>query len=381
MKKRLIRIGLLGFGSMGKTHAFCVANLPFYCGDLPFKAEIYGVATRSIEKSRAIAESYGFSLATDNAEELINDPHVDVIDICTPNHMHADALRRALAAGKHVYCEKPLSNDLKSAEQMAALALSHDRICTTVFNNRFLTPVIRAKQLIDQGRLGKILSFDFAYLHNSCTDPEKNAGWKQTADICGEGGVLLDLGSHIIDLALMLCGKITHVSAKSQIAFPQRRGMSGEHWQTNAPEAFYMMAKTADGACGTITASKLATGTNDGLSFSIYGTKGALRFSLMDPNYLYFYDAEAPHTPYGGEAGFTAIECVGRYDAPAGTFPSPKAPVGWLRGHVMSMYDFLNAVYTEQQNSPSFTEALAVQRVMDAALRSDAEGCEKAVEL
>jgi predicted dehydrogenase len=227
-----------------------------------------------------------------------------------------------------------------------------------------------AKELIDEGRLGRILSYRFEYLHNSCVDPERAAGWKQTADVCGKGGVLYDLGSHILDLAIFLCGKIRAVNAKSQIAFPTRKGPDGSPWQTDASEAFYMLTENENGAHGTLVASKLSTGMNDDLQFTVHGTKGALSFSLMNPNYLGFYDATAQNAPYGGLAGFTQIECVGRYPAPAGAFPSPKASSGWLRGHIMSMYHFLNAVYEGRQNSPSFEEAAYVQRVMEAALRS-----------
>ena len=140
-----------------------------------------------------------------------------------------------------------------------------------------------------------------------------------------------------------------------------------------------MLATTEDGAVGTLTASKLVTGVNDDLCFTVSGTKGALSFSLMQPNYLDFYDATAPQAPYGGLRGMTRIECVGRYEPPAGTFPSPKAATGWLRGHVMSMYQFLNAVYTGKQNEPSFAHAAYVQRIMDAALRSDKTGREELV--
>jgi len=318
LEKQQIKIGLLGFGAMGKTHAFAVQNLPFYCEGLPFTAGIHGVATRSMEKSRAICRDHGFAVATDNAAELINSPDIDVIDICTPNHCHTETIRAALAAGKHVYCEKPLCDNEVDAKELAALAAASGKICTVVFNNRHLAAVVRARQLIDEGRLGRILSFDFSYLHNSCTNPARPAGWKQNADICGEGGVLFDLGSHILDLLYFLCGPIARVSGCSQIAFDSRAGLDGKPWQTNAPEAFYMMATTKDGACGTLTASKLCTGTNDELSFAVYGEKGALRFSLMNPNYLEFYDATAPSAPIGGTSGFTRIECVGRYPAPAG---------------------------------------------------------------
>lgn len=379
MKRDEIRIGLVGFGAMGKTHTFAVEALPFFCPELPFHAKIAGIATGHLETAKAAAEAHGIPLFTDRPEALIENPDIDVIDICTPNIHHEALIRAALAAGKHIYCEKPLCSDAATAEELAALATRSGRICTVVFNNRHLSPVLRAKQLIDEGRLGEILSFDFSYLHNSCLFPERPAGWKQTAEICGKGGVLFDLGSHIIDLAVFLCGELETVNGKEQIAFHERRGKDGGPWHTDAPEAFYMLAKAKNGAIGTLTASKLCSGANDDLSFAIRGTKGALRFSLMQPNFLEFYDATREGQPYGGESGFTKIECVGRYPSPAGVFPSPKAPQGWLRGHIMSMYHFLDAVHKGKQNAPDFRDAAYVQRIMDAALRSAADGCEKKV--
>ena len=376
-KKKEIRIGLVGYGFMGKTHAWAVANLPFFFEDLPFTAKITGVVTRSMDKSRTVASAIG-ATAFENEDALIASD-VDVIDICTPNICHADTARKALSAGKHLYCEKPLAHTLGDAAEMAALAEKSGKICTAVFNNRHLAAVCRAKELIEEGRLGRILSYQFDYLHNSCADPERIAGWKQTATVCGKGGVLFDLGSHILDLAVFLCGPIKCINGKSQIAFPTRKGMDGEPWQTDASEAFYMRTECENGAIGTLIASKLATGMNDDLRFLIHGTRGALSFSLMTPNYLGFYDATARGGDFGGEAGFTQIECVGRYPAPAGKFPSPKAASGWLRGHLMSMYHFLNAVHEGKQNSPSFADAAYIQRVMDAALRSDEAGRDELV--
>ena len=376
-EKKVIRVGLVGYGAMGKAHAWAIANLPFYFEDLPFTAKVTGVVTRSMEKSVAVASLLG-ATAYESEEALITSD-VDVIDICTPNICHADTARAALLAGKHLYCEKPLADTLAKAEEMAELAQRSGKICTAVFNNRHFAAVCRAKELIEEGRLGRILSYRFDYLHNSCADPQKKAGWKQTAAVCGKGGVLFDLGSHILDLAVFLCRPIKSINGKSQIAFPTRTGVDGNPWQTDASEAFYMRAENENGAFGTLTASKLATGMNDDLHFLIHGTKGALSFSLMNPNYLGFYDATAQGGNFGGNTGFTQIECVGRYPAPAGKFPSPKAASGWLRGHLMSMYHFLNAVYEGKQNAPSFADAAYIQRVMDAALRSDASGRDERV--
>jgi predicted dehydrogenase len=138
-----------------------------------------------------------------------------------------------------------------------------------------------------------------------------------------------------------------------------------------AVKSAIMIAKTAGGAVGTIEVSKLTIGANDELNFAIYGEKGALKFNMMDLNWLYFYDGTAPAGSLGGERGFTRIECVGRYDAPGGIFPSFKAPIGWLRGHLHSMYEFLSAVHSGTPACPSFDDAAAVQRVLAMALEDD----------
>lgn len=370
-EKKTIRIGLLGFGAMGRTHTWAVQNLPFFYGELPFACEVLGVCTTTQEKSERVAREFGMKIATTNEDDLINSPEIDVIDVCTPNVYHYETLKKAIAAGKSVLCEKPLCISAEQAEEVAALPLNNGQICGMVFNNRWIAPVMRAKQLIDEGKLGRILSFEGKYLHNSAADPNRPAGWKQDSTVCG-GGVLFDLGSHVIDLLGFLCGPLVQVGGMSQIGYPTRKGRYGEKWETNADESFYLTGKTAEGACGTITVGKLQVGTNDDLSFEIYGERGALRFSLMEPNWLYYYDNTAANAPIGGMRGFTKIECVGRY--PDLTFPSPKAPAGWLYGHLASMHAFLSSVSEGKPFSPSFADGLYVQKVMETAYASDGIG-------
>ncbi|MBQ7316681.1 MAG: Gfo/Idh/MocA family oxidoreductase [Clostridia bacterium] len=363
-----INIGLIGFGFMGKTHLWSVKNLPFFY-DLPFTAEVAAVCASADhpERSEAVAKTYGIPRAAGEAA-IIHDPTIDVIDICTPNPHHFETAKAALRAGKHVLCEKPLTVTAAEARELADLARASGLTCGTVFNNRYLAPVMRAKQLIDTGRLGRILSFDFSYKHNSCIDPDRRVGWKQTAE--AGGGTLFDLGPHVIDLCHFLCGKVAAVTARSQIAFPTHLRSDGSVWETNADEAFYMICELESGAIGNITVSKLTQGANDELSFSVCGTLGSLSFSLMDPNYLNFYDATVEGSPIGGVRGQTRIECVGRYPSPATGFPTPKAPVGWLRGHIGSMAAYLTAVYEDRPASPSFADGAYVQSVMEAAQQS-----------
>lgn len=362
-EQKCLRIGLIGFGSMGRTHTWAVRNLPFFFGELPFRAVTEGVCTTSPEKSRRVAEEFGIPIATADEDVLIGNPDIDVIDVCTPNNCHFRTVKKALAAGKHVLCEKPLCLTREEADELAALEAAYGRTCGMVFNNRWLAPVMRAKQLLDEGRLGDLVSYHAVYRHNSCLDPARRAGWKQDRDICG-GGTLFDLGSHVIDLMSWLCGRMVRVAGHAQIVCPTHLDRNGNEWRTNADEAFYMNAETADGVFGTMEFSKVTVGANDDLSFEIFGRSGALKFSLMEPDWLYFYDATLPDAPLGGSKGYTRIECVGRY--PNMIFPSPKAPAGWLYGHLYSMYAFLSAVAENRPFSPSLSDGAEVQRVISA---------------
>lgn len=369
MSEGFMNIGIIGFGGMGKVHSYAVSNLKYFYDPLGFNANVLGICSAHYDKALKAKEKYGFEKVYRNEDELISDPDIDIVDICTPNNCHYETLKKAIAAGKHIYCEKPLCTTPDEADEIASLAKEKGVICAVVFNTRFMLPVMRAKQLVSEGRIGDVLSFSGRFFHSSATEPDKKAGWKQNKDICG-GGVLFDLGSHTIDLIRYICGEFESVSGLSQIAYKERFGSDGKIWRTNAEEAFYMTARLTCGACGTISVGKVMPGTNDDHTFEIYGTKGSVRFNLMQPNFLWFYDSTKPEY----ERGYTKIECCGRYPAPSGVFPGIKAPIGWLRGHVGSMYNFLSAVSEGKQTDPDFDTAARIQTIMDAAYKSSEKG-------
>ena len=368
MGRRDVNIGFIGFGSMGKVHAYSAESSRYFFDTPDVSPVLYGVCATTRERALSYAERFGIKRAYRDYREMIDDPDIDVVDICTPNTFHFEEIMYALEKGKDIYCEKPLCASYGEARRAADAAKESSSVCGVVFNTRFLLPVIRAKELIDAGRIGNILSYDFSFLHSSALDPNKT-GWKQ--DKRFGGGVLYDLGSHAVDLAEYLCGRIESVSGKSQIAYETRRSVDGiEGWKTNADEAFYIRSTGCNGAVGTVRVGKIFHGTNDDFKFEIYGTKGSLRFDLMDPNFLEFYDAEADALT----RGVTRIECVGRYPAPATGFPGVKAPVGWLRGHIGSMQNFLSCTVTRKTPSPSFEDGARNLEVLDTAYRSDSEG-------
>lgn len=378
MEKRQINFAVIGAGSMGRTHSYAIKNIPFYYSDVPFVPVCHTILSRSIEKAQKMKNDYGYLNAECDYNRILENDEIDVVDICTPNIYHFDQIEAALKRGKHVMCEKPLVvSDAECDRVEELLAEYPGLIHRTVFNNRHLPVTMRAEQIVREGRLGRILSFRASYRHSSATDKNKIAGWKQNKDVCG-GGVLYDLGSHVIDLLTFIMGggdnQFESVCGMSQIAYPERKGADGKLWRTNADEAFYALVKLKNGACGSFEVSKVTVGTNDDIFVEIFGEDGALKFDLMQPNFLEFYDNRALKSPYGGYSGFTRIECTQRFDEPGGHFPSMKSPVNLLRGHVHNMYCFCESVYSGRVSHPDFYDGIKISRIMNAAYRSSESG-------
>jgi predicted dehydrogenase len=376
-------VGIIGFGTMGRTHTYAHRTIPFYYNNLPFKTRLVGVCSRTEETVKEAKEQFEFDWATVDPEKLINSKDIDIVHICTPNVSHKELLVKSIKAGKHVYCDKPMVISYDEALEVRkayeeAQSFGYKPIIQIALQNRFFPAVMHAKQLVDSGKIGRIISYRACYLHAGSVDFNKPIGWKQNREI-GGGGVLFDLGSHLLDIIYHLVGEYESISAKTSILYKNRPTGNGTTVEITAEDAIIMLATMKCGAAGTLEASKIATGTMDELRFEIHGDKGALRFNLMDPNWLEFYDNTVSDQPLGGTKGFTKIECVQRYKKPGGSFPTFKASIGWLRAHVHSVYNFVSCVDAGVQPSPSLDEGSYIQYVMEKAYESDKSG--KFVEL
>ena len=373
-KKPILRIGLVGYGSIGKMHTLAYRMLPMIYDPMPAEVQLVGVATATEASARKGVEQGGFTFGTTDWRELVEREDIDVIDCCTPNHLHRDILLAAMAAGKHIYCDKPLARDLTEARQIVVAAQQSKVKRQMTFQYRFIPAILRARQLMEEGFLGRIFSFHAQYLHAGYIDPNRPFTWR--LDITkGGGGAMADLASHALDLVRFLLGDFESVSALTE-TFIKERPVPGQNTmaRVEVDDLVLMTARMENGAVGTVEASRLATGTNDELRLEIHGQQGALRFNLMDPNWLYVYDARESGEPIGGNRGFKAIETVQRYPAPA-ALPGPKFSVGWMRFHVASQFDFIRNVAEDQPTSPDFVDGLRVQEVMEAGYRSAREKC------
>jgi predicted dehydrogenase len=364
-------VGMIGFGFMGKTHTYGYRNMPLFYDPPPLRTRLVGVATARPETAARAAEIGGYEFGTADWRDLIARDDIHLINICSPNSAHLEQILAVLAAGKHLYCDKPLVVNAQQAAQVEAALAGYRGMGQMTLNYRFFPPTLRAKQLIAEGFLGTVLSFRGEYLHSGSVDPDRPVGWKQLST--EGGGVINDIGSHILDLMDYLVGPLESVLAQTRLLYPERPDRTGQRVSVEAEDQVVMLARLGNGALGTIEASKIATGTEDELRFELHGDRGALRFNLMDTNYLQAYDLREPETPLGGQRGWRKIATVGRYDPPA-VFPASKGSLGWLRGHVHCLYNFLQGVATGVQPEPSLQRGVDLQKKLAAVARSAETG-------
>ncbi|MDD3952687.1 MAG: Gfo/Idh/MocA family oxidoreductase [Lentisphaeria bacterium] len=363
------KVGMLGFGFIGKVHAYGHLNIPLFYEQQDFRSQISKVCTSKAETARQAAELLGSAQPVNDFRQITEDPEIDIIDICTPNNLHCEELLSAIQQQKHIYCDKPLTATWEEAQQIKEALKNYRGISQMTLQNRFFPVTMRAKQLIEEGRLGEILEFRASYLHSGSADPKAPLKWKLSG--AAGGGVVADLGSHILDLMHYLLGNFQELSAATRIAYPERPSAEdpARMLKVDAEDSMQVTMRLANGAIGLISASKIATGSEDEVSFEIYGNKGAIKLLPMDWHRLYFYDTAAMAKPLGGVRGWTAVDCGQRYDKPAG-FPTPKASIGWMRGHMHCLYTFLNSVHTGKAVGPTLDQGVYIQYLMEKVKES-----------
>ena len=372
---RTIRIGMIGYGQMGRIHAYAYRTIPLFYDPLPFEPVLAAVADVMPGAAEKAARQAGFAQASSDWRRVVESPDIDVVDICTPNADHLPVLEAAIAAGKAIYCEKPLCTNLEEAEAILAAARRAGIAHQIVAEYRFLPALLRARQLVADGFVGDVFHFRGLYLHSGYVDPNRPISWRLRRAATG-GGVLMDLGPHVIDLMRYLVGDAAKVQGQVE-TFVRRRPLAdrpGTMGDVDVEDAAQAQLQLRGGGVGSIEVSRCATGAEDELRLEVHGSRGALSFNLMDPNWLYGYDATAPEA----ERGFRRLATVQRYPAPA-VAPAPKFSIGWTRAHVAAQFAFLECLAADRAPEPSFVDAVAVHAHIDAIYRSVASGTAQAV--
>ncbi|MBQ1020895.1 Gfo/Idh/MocA family oxidoreductase [Micromonospora sp. D93] len=376
-----LRVGMVGYAFMGAAHsqAWRTVNRVF---DLPARARMALICGRDTAKVADAADTLGWDAYTTDWRDLINRDDIDVVDICTPGDSHAEIALAALAAGKHVLCEKPLANSVEEARAMTAAAdvaraAGVRSMCG--FNYRRVPAVTMMRQLVADGRLGVIRHVRATYLQDWIVDPQFPLVWRLQKDRAGSGA-LGDIGAHIIDLTQFVTGqRISGVSAVTE-TFVKERPLPAEssglaatvdgHTAPTGPvtvdDAAVFVARLDGGALATYEASRFATGRKNALRVEINGSLGSVVFDLERLNELEFYDATRPAV----EQGFTRILVTeGEHPYMSAWWP-PGHIIGYEHSFTHEMRDFIEAVATGVDPTPSFADALQVQLVLDAVARS-----------
>ncbi|MGW7042054.1 Gfo/Idh/MocA family protein [Streptomyces avermitilis] len=375
-------IGMVGYAFMGAAHSqgWRTVGRVF---DLPRRPVLAAVCGRDGQAVRAMADRHGWAAAETDWRALIARDDVDLVDICTPGDSHAEIAVAALAAGKHVLCEKPLANTVEEAETMAAAAeqaYGRGQLTMVGFNYRRLPATSLARRMVREGRLGTLRHVRVTYLQDWLVDPEFPLTWRLRRELAGSGA-LGDLGAHIVDLAQYLAGEpLAGVSALTETFVRERPlpgGTTGGLAAVSAgglgtvtvDDAALFTARFASGTLASFEASRFATGRKNSLRIELNGELGSLAFDLERLNELAYHD----HTEPLAHAGFRRI-LVTEPDHPyLEAWWPPGHGLGYEHTFVHQARDLVHAIAANHRPDPSFADGLQVQRVLAAVEESAAK--------
>ena len=366
-------IAMIGYGGIGRVHAMAYRAIPYYYGLPAGTINIVGVATTRPETAEKAAREIGCDVWTTDYRELLARADVDLVDCCVPNHKHEAIIIASAGAGKHIYCEKPLAMNVAEGRRMVEAVAKAGVKSQMTFNFRFFPAITRARQLVEAGFLGRVFSFRGRYYRSSYINAGKPLSWRLRREISG-GGALFDLGSHVLDLIYYLLGDIGSVQATLDTLITERPVAPGaaEKGPVDVDDIALLHMRLADNTLGLVEISRMGTGATNDLQIEIFGDKGALRFNAADPSWLEVYDTRDAGQPLGGMRGFRKLETVQRHEGQKS--PDWSMPPGFVRAHAECQYQFLKAVSDDLPPAPTLADGLHIQAVMEAAVRSSAEG-------
>ncbi|WP_030815711.1 Gfo/Idh/MocA family protein [Streptomyces sp. NRRL F-2799] len=366
-----LRIGMVGYAFMGAAHSqgWRTAGRVF---DLPREPVLSVLCGRDADAVRAAAERHGWAATETDWRALIARDDVDLVDICTPGDSHAEIALAALAAGKHVLCEKPLANTVEEAEAMAEAAETayvRGQLAMVGFNYRRVPAIALARRMITEGRLGTLRHVRVGYLQDWLVDPESPLTWRLRKEAAGSGA-LGDLGAHVIDVAQYLAGdKLAGVSALTETFVRRRPLAEGGSGPVTVDDAAVFTGRFASGALASFEATRYATGRKNALRIELNGERGSLAFDLERLNELSFHDG----TEAGAHAGFRRI-LVTEPDHPyLDAWWPPGHGLGYEHTFVHQARDLVHAIAEGRKPVPSFVDGLEVQRVLAAVEESAAK--------
>lgn len=364
-----VRIGLVGYGFMGRTHSNAYRRVPNFF-DTEYTPVLKAVCARDAAKVKGFADQWGYESIETDWRKLVERDDIDAVDICTPNNLHKDIALAAAANGKMILCEKPLSMNVAEGEEMCA-AVEKAKVLNTVwYNYRRVPAVTFAKQLIDEGKLGRIFHYRANFLQDwtiSADLPQGgNALWRLDAAAAGSG-VTGDLLAHCIDTAIWLNGGITTVNAMTETFVKERmHTLTGKVEKVEIDDACAFLCRFGNGSLGLFESTRYARGHKALYTFEINGEHASIKWDLHDLHRLQWFD----HRDQGSLRGWRSIHVTDGDHPYMSKWWVPGLQIGYEHTFVHQVADFLEGVAKGESIGPTFRDSLETQKVCDAVLNS-----------
>ncbi|WP_372724863.1 Gfo/Idh/MocA family protein [Novipirellula sp.] len=367
-----LNIGMVGYGFMGRTHSngYAQANHFFPC---EYKPVLKAVCARNKEKAQAFADNWGYESVETDWREMLKRDDIDAIDVCTPNNLHKEISIAAAEAGKMVLCEKPLAMNQADGEEMCQAVEKAGVKNMVWYNYRRVPAVTLAKQLIDEGRLGRIFHYRANFLQDWTINADVPQGgaatWRLDAEAAGSG-VTGDLLAHCIDTALWLNGNIKDVSAVTETFVKERmHSETGKKEPVKIDDACSFLCHFDNGSLGLFESTRYARGHKALYTFEINGEHASIRWDLHDLHRLEYFD----HADDSIVRGWRSVHISDGEQPYMKNWWVPGLNIGYEHTFIHQVADFLKSLETGEQMHPSFRDALETQKVCDAVLDSAAQ--------
>jgi predicted dehydrogenase len=377
-----LNVGLIGGGFMGKAHSLAYAAMPMFFWPAPAMPVRKAVAEANADLAATAAKRFGFERSTSDWRDIVEDPDIHVVDIATPNNLHAEVAIAAAKAGKHIICEKPLARTSEESKAMYDAVKDAGIVHMVAFNYRRTPAVALAKKYIEEGAIGRILSFRGTYLQDWSADPNSPLSWRFQKSIAGSG-TLGDIATHVIDMARYLAGEISSVNAMMTTWIPDRpvqsggadllgtsKDAGGPRAAVDVDDEVITMLKFANGAIGSVEATRNAYGRNNFITLEIHGTEGSIYFNYERRDELQVCFA----SDASDRRGFRTVYTGPAHPYGDGLWPIPALGIGYGETKIIEAYDFFKAIAEGGTVSPNFADGYQISLIDDAIVESAASG-------
>ena len=364
---KTINIGIVGTQFMGRAHSNAWMDVDkFY--DLPARPVMKAACDNVAENLEPFCQRFGWQTRETDWKKLVARDDIDVIDICTSNNVHMPIAVAAAKAGKHIICEKPTAMNAAEAKAMLDAVESAGVKHMVAFNYRRVPAIALAKQMIEEGKIGKVFHFNAVYYQDWLVDPDFPYVWRHDKKVAGSGAHG-DMNAHIVDLARFLVGEIDAVCGAEEVFINERKMMDGSgKAKVTADDALFSLAKFSDGALGSFMATRFASGRKNYLRFELFGSEGSLLFNLERLNEIQYYT----RSETGREQGFRTILATESDHPYIKKWWPPGHIIGWEHTFIHEVGDLLTAIAEDESIAPNFLDGLRNQQVLDA-MQSSAE--------